>query len=715
VIDADSRPSLVKTQIDSVTAETIHDRERLVDSIVARWNDGESPDALRAVEQHPELARSRSLIIELACEEYWQRSERGTVESPTVFCEKFPSLKGALRRLIGLHPAVGRTGAASRSYPPLFSHYRTFLLRERLGRGAFSQVYLAADMELADRPVVLKLTTMPGDEPTALGRLEHKNIVPVHAFFPAENGDFAGLVMPFLGRATLEDVLDRLRLDLPCRQTAEIVEAVIRESKGEPGESSNAQRRSSKPFVEATLEIACGICEGLAQAHAHGFLHLDLKPSNILLAFDGTPKLLDFNLTQHIETQRLVIGGTLPYMSPEQLAIAFSEGENRTPLDQRSDIFSLGVVLYELLAGEHPFGPLDPEADVSNTVSQLNERIRRGPISLRRRHSALNPRFAALIESCLSMDRNDRPRSAAELSRRLRYELRTLPRLDRSVRRHPLLAATLAVLTACSMSGMLYAWSKIPPYADRCYAAALSAVRAGQDRDAIGQLDNCLESDPTNKPAQLLRARTLLQRGDFDRAIVDFLAVRDYAPGSARSGLIYCFASQGLPARSIGILADVGDQRDLSAADLNNLAYCHIRLVQYDVARSLLDQAVEKAPNAGIIRFNRAITDLQRALTDKNYDPSVGKADIQIAVSQIGMRGELFYFAALLSIPSGRRVAKETEDAERFLIRAIELGMTLEEAKNNPLLKRIAQRLPENLVRGNPADYSAPRIIAPTF
>ena len=98
------------------------------------------------------------------------------------------------------------------------------------------------------------------------------------------------------------------------------------------------------------------MADGLAHAHERGILHRDLKPANILLGDDGEPLLLDFNLAADTKLRgpasAALIGGTLPYMAPEHLQAL--RGEDRT-LDARSDLYSLGVILFELLTGNHPF------------------------------------------------------------------------------------------------------------------------------------------------------------------------------------------------------------------------------------------------------------------------------------------------------------------------------------------------------------------------
>src|SRR5204863_676547 len=109
-------------------------------------------------------------------------------------------------------------------------------------------------------------------------------------------------------------------------------------------------------YVEAVLWLGARLADGLTHAHERGVVHRDLKPANVLLTDDGQPMLLDFNLS---DDQRLrgsapaaQVGGTLPYMPPEQLE-AFQHGK-AAPADPRGDLFSLGVILYELLTGRFP-------------------------------------------------------------------------------------------------------------------------------------------------------------------------------------------------------------------------------------------------------------------------------------------------------------------------------------------------------------------------
>lgn len=113
---------------------------------------------------------------------------------------------------------------------------------------------------------------------------------------------------------------------------------------------------SGLTYVEAVLWIGAKLADGLSHAHERGILHRDLKPANVLLADDGRPMLLDFNLSadlkQSASVREMLVGGTLLYMAPEQI-YAFQQRIHSG--DTRSDMFSLGVILFELLAGRNPF------------------------------------------------------------------------------------------------------------------------------------------------------------------------------------------------------------------------------------------------------------------------------------------------------------------------------------------------------------------------
>ena len=200
-------------------------------------------------------------------------------------------------------------------------HYR---IVEKIGAGGMGEVYLAEDTEL-NRKVALKFLSphlcQDADyrarfkrEAQAAAKLDHPSIVTVH-----EVGEFQG--RPFFAMQHIE------------------------------GQSLRELIKAKELPIERVIELAIQICEGLHKAHQSGTVHRDVKPANILIDADGRAKILDFGLASVAGSDHLTKTGstlgTVGYMSPEQL-----RGEQ---VDQRTDIFSLGVVLYELIAGRQPF------------------------------------------------------------------------------------------------------------------------------------------------------------------------------------------------------------------------------------------------------------------------------------------------------------------------------------------------------------------------
>ncbi len=213
-------------------------------------------------------------------------------------------------------------------------------------------------------------------------------------------------------------------------------------------------------YVDALLRLVTGAVEGLGHAHRRDIIHRDLKPANILVADDGNPVLLDFNLavsSQNPETR--VVGGTLPYMSPQQLE-ALQTGE---PADRRDDVFSIGVILYELLSGHLPFDCPQNGHGFSLETVIADRRCRQK--SLRSFNNGVSPGLESIIDRCLSPDREQRYRDACELAEdlnrhRQHLSLKFAP--ERSVReritkwaaRHPRIssASSVAIVSVAAVA-----------------------------------------------------------------------------------------------------------------------------------------------------------------------------------------------------------------------------------------------------------------------
>ncbi len=215
----------------------------------------------------------------------------------------------------------------------IVGHYKVI---RKIGVGGMGEVFLAEDTEL-NRRVALKFlpfeyTSDEGfkarfkREAQATAALSHPNIVTIH-----EVGEYQG--RPFFAMEYVE------------------------------GYSLKESAHQKELSLDQIIDLAIQICEGLQEAHAANIVHRDIKPSNILISKSGRPKLVDFGLAAIKGEERLTKAGTtmgtIGYMSPEQV-----QGQE---VDQRSDIFSLGVVLYEMITGRAPFKG-DTEAAVLNSI-----------------------------------------------------------------------------------------------------------------------------------------------------------------------------------------------------------------------------------------------------------------------------------------------------------------------------------------------------------
>jgi serine/threonine-protein kinase len=217
--------------------------------------------------------------------------------------------------------------------PPIPQKIGRYDIIELVGRGGMGVLYRAHDPTL-ERDVALKMMLVDftldpaardrfGREAKAVARLQHRNIVTIH-----ELGEFDGtpfIVMEFLSGKDLED---RLKVE-PALTLTEKLDAVIQ------------------------------LCEGLGYAHEQGIVHRDIKPGNVRVLEDTTIKILDFGIARFATssvTQSGTVMGTASYMAPEQIM-----GQ---PVDGRADLFSVGVLLHEILTGEKPFAADSPTAVV---------------------------------------------------------------------------------------------------------------------------------------------------------------------------------------------------------------------------------------------------------------------------------------------------------------------------------------------------------------
>jgi serine/threonine protein kinase/regulator of sirC expression with transglutaminase-like and TPR domain len=447
--------------------------------------------------------------------------------------------------------AADRLAQAVVSLPEAGSDFLGFRLLAELGRGAFGRVFLARQGDLANRLVALKVSTDLFSESQALAQLQHTNIIPIYSVHRV--GALQALCMPWFGGATLAALTRALRGGAVPASGDHLVRA-LQEKPPAPDpplsacervpRSGNGERGPSRvegeggllretlgrlTWVQAVLQVGARLARGLQHAHQRGILHRDLKPANVLLAEDGQPILLDFNLAHDAKLRSTAagarVGGTLPYMSPEQIE-AFAAGPNPggsrpRPLDGRSDLYSLGAVLFELLTGRLPFQPrTGPTREV---LSDLLEQRRAGPPPLRAWNPAVSPAAAAIVRKCLEPDPDRRYSSAAELAEDIERHLADLPLLGapeplrerawKWLRRHPRLTSAGAVATAAAVVILALASSLLALRQGRQGAQARDNLeRFEEERRDADFLLNARSPDASSLEAGARRARQALSR-----------------------------------------------------------------------------------------------------------------------------------------------------------------------------------------------------------
>ncbi|MFD4461112.1 protein kinase [Nocardia sp. NPDC058480] len=304
-----------------------------------------------------------------------------------------------------------------------------FELLTGLGAGAFARVFLARQTSM-QRLVAVKISADRGTEPQTLAQLDHDYIVRVFDqrlldtdSAPSGSRRLRLLYMQFLPGGTLLGLLRWVRETPPAQRSGKLlldaVDAAMAE-KGEirPTDSSVRSEIAALSWPETVAWLGRRLAEALDYAAAHGVLHRDVKPANVLLTAEGVPKLADFNIsfsrTVAGTSPVAYFGGSLSYMSPEQLE-ACHPGLGRTAadLDTRSDIFSLGVVLWELLTGAKPFDDSTAEAEGRGDETTLEAMLERrtlgvDPAALERVPANCPTALRRVLLTCLDPDRSRR-------------------------------------------------------------------------------------------------------------------------------------------------------------------------------------------------------------------------------------------------------------------------------------------------------------------
>jgi serine/threonine protein kinase len=658
---------------------------------ISAASDAPPPDtrASEVAEGSPRLkqvdrAAIKAMVLDVAVEEFYGRIEAGETVDVDEYCRRHGQYQASLRRLLAedlVELIAPDPPPISESWPLVGQKWLGFELIAPLGRGSFARVYLARQPELGNRLVALKVSPHGRIEAQTLGKLIHPHIVPVHSVQSDPDSPLSAVCMPYLGAATLCDVLDHaLRESWPPTTARALDDAMTAGSQvaSEATSQVAAGRWSKESYTSAVVQIGVALADALAHVHRQAVLHLDLKPSNVLLADDGRPMLLDFNLSLDTRSRNGHIGGTLPYMSPEQIwSAVLGQASLDATVDHRSDLFSLGVLLYELLSGRLPFGPLPMQLPPHDIAAQLIERQRAGPVPLASIVPGIDPALAGRIEQCLAYDRLQRPASAAALRDDLQRHLSSVRRWRRLLARHSRLLRCAGVLAALTLAIGIGYRATLPPYPQRLLAGAQHDWQSGRYEAALDGFDRCLSLDPAWQDARLGRALSLQRQGEFLQADSEYRRIQRPALAGPIAALrAYCLASEEQYDNAIRISERARQTGYESAALLANLGYCYNRQGETALALAVLDRCLSIQPGMPAALYQRAFAVVVgRSEDSRRRHQAIG--DVTEILKQFPNCGEAHNLAVQLHGLAMQHEPGHVEQALEHLRMAIQSGHPL--------------------------------------
>ncbi|TQM33009.1 serine/threonine-protein kinase [Nocardia bhagyanarayanae] len=394
--DAPTPPDLPTFLPDSPAIRRVSLIELIKVDLVNRWSRNTEPKRLAEyVEELPEL-RTWPLPPDLIYEEFHVRRQAGSSVQVGEYTAAYPAQAQELSEMLATdeyHSTMltAATEPVRLDDVDVGQRIDDFDLMTSLGRGAFARVFLARQRSM-QRLVALKISHDKGAEPQTLAQLDHEYIVRVFDQRVLPSRHLRLLYMQYVPGGTLFSVLERVRATPHDERSGalllEVIDAVLA-GKGEitPVESSVRAELATLSWPETIAWLGRRLAEALDYAGRRGVLHRDIKPANVLLTAEGIPKLADFNISfsGNVSGASPVayFGGSLAYMSPEQLAAVHPDKPTTAAdLDTRSDLYSLAVVLWELLTGRKPFHDDAVTGGDRTTLDGMLDRRRAGPDAL---------------------------------------------------------------------------------------------------------------------------------------------------------------------------------------------------------------------------------------------------------------------------------------------------------------------------------------------
>lgn len=583
---------------------------------------------------------SRDDLIDAAIADWFEAVEQGRAPDPQEFVGRYPDLKDELLTFLADRQRFKQVAAdfdtatfSNQAQPvsePAGRRLGDFEIVREIGRGGMGVVYEARQNSL-NRLVALKLLNASLDrdaraverfrrEAAAAAMLRHANIVPIYA-----TGEEAGVyyyAMEYVAGPSLDQALHGGA-----------------DGSGAKSAGSGPLAPHSSDYFTRIAGLLAGAAQALDHAHERGVVHRDVKPSNLLLAPDGRLCVSDFGLARIGEQPGMTLTsellGSPRYMSPEQAA-------GQLPLDRRTDVYSLGVTLYELLA-------LRPPYDGARRDEVLLKIIHDEPLPPRQWNRRIPYELETICLKAMEKDPGRRYQTAAALACDLGHFAAGLPitarrrgRLGRAwnwCRRRPTVSVLGTILVMAGVLAAYFAHSAVSTrqeitviQLEDAVDDALIANMSGDSDMAERALARVAAIDRDTGWLLLLRGHLAFQRGDYDEAVERLEHAAERLPESvaARALLAASYVGAGWWERYETTLAEMQRLTPQTAEDFmfRGLAESYLDPVQ---ARTSLDEAIRsrRLPAAFVVRAE--VCAHQAMDTAVIQDADAGVADARLA------------------------------------------------------------------------------------
>jgi serine/threonine protein kinase/predicted Zn-dependent protease len=582
-----------------------------------------------------------------------------------------------------------------------------FEILSEIGRGGMGVVYEARQLSLRRRIALKVLPPAIGmsrqtvqrfeREAHAAAKLHHTNIVPVHAI--GEEGGNHFYAMELVEGQSLDRILD----DLSGGQESPLMAATVARAaaleKTPPGDAGTVTREAAatrettlrqpvstsapsttastttlsdtsaggRQWFDAVAKLIEEVASALDYAHGRGIIHRDIKPGNLLLSGDGRLMITDFGLARVLQEPGMTVSGsflgTPAYMSPEQMLAG------RMKVDHRTDVYSLGAVLYEMLSLRRPF-PGDSREEV---ITQIMTKDPRPP---RRFNHRVPIDLETICLKALEKDPDRRYQSTGEMARDLHQYLHggliaarragVFRRSWKSIRRHPVTTVVVVgALLIAAVGGVAWRASaqKAAQEIHSHLADARFSISQGAFREALRKADLVLAAAPNEAEARLIRARSLVNLWRGQEALDEALARLDRDPDDWVGHLVVAFAVKAGGAFYAGEIEPHIQAVERLAPETAE-AYT-LRSMACDSATEALahlDRALEIEPGNGEALFQRG----WRHVELKDFSAALGDADRLIAAEPRSVWGRALKAECYFGLHDGDAALAEIEQAIRL-------------------------------------------------